>query len=75
MEYRHEQVKDTGERYIVENGKVVKRYYVGEKDGKIYLRKLREIILHGGSCKKKVLTKCKVRCKINSKKFLLGAEV
>lgn len=39
MEYRHEQVKDTGERYIVENGKVVKRYYVGEKDGKIYLRK------------------------------------
>ena len=39
MEYRHEQVKDTGERYIVENGKVVKRYYAGEKDGKIYLRK------------------------------------
>lgn len=39
MEYRHEQVKDTGERYIVENGKVVKRYYVGESNGKIYLRK------------------------------------
>ena len=30
MEYRHEQVKDTGERYVVENGRVVKRYYVGE---------------------------------------------
>lgn len=39
MEYRHEQVKDTGERYIVENGKVVKRYYIGESNGKIYLRK------------------------------------
>ena len=39
MEYRHEQVKDTGERYIVENGKVVKRYYVGESNGKVYLRK------------------------------------
>lgn len=39
MEYRHEQVKDMGERYIVENGKVVKRYYVGESNGKIYLRK------------------------------------
>lgn len=39
MEYRHEQVKDTGERYIVENGKVVKRYYVDESNGKIYLRK------------------------------------
>lgn len=39
MEYRREQVKDTGERYIVENGKVVKRYYVGESNGKIYLRK------------------------------------
>lgn len=39
MKYRKEQVKDTGERYIVENGKVAKRYYVGEKDGKIYLRK------------------------------------
>lgn len=39
MKYRKEQAKDTGERYIVENGKVVKRYYAGEKDGKIYLRK------------------------------------
>lgn len=39
MEYRHEQVRDTGERYIVENGKVVKRYYAGESNGKIYLRK------------------------------------
>lgn len=39
MEYRHEQVKDTGERYVVENGRVVKRYYAGESNGKIYLRK------------------------------------
>lgn len=39
MEYRHEQVKDTGERYIVENGRIVKRYCVGESNGKIYLRK------------------------------------
>lgn len=39
MKYRKEQLKDTGERYIVENGKVVKRYYVGESNGKIYLRK------------------------------------
>ena len=39
MKYRKEQVKNTGERYIVENGKVVKRYYVGESNGKIYLRK------------------------------------
>lgn len=41
MEYKKNNITDTGERYIIENGKVVKRYFAGQDGYIVYLRKQR----------------------------------